>query len=43
MNVTVSEDNLWDKGLIFMTPYQEDQSGPYIYDKRGVGRERGPE
>jgi len=41
MTVRVAEDSKWDPGYIFTTPYQEDQSGPYIYDKRGVCSQRG--
>lgn len=36
MTVSTAEDAQWDPGYVFLTPYQEEQAGPYIYDKRGV-------
>lgn len=36
MTVTIADDSQWDPGYVFLTPYQEEQAGPYIYDKRGV-------
>lgn len=36
MTVTVSQDNHPNNDYVFFTPYQEDQAGPYIYDKEGV-------
>lgn len=37
MNVITNNEPLTAKDdLVFITPYQQPQAGPYIYDKKGV-------
>ena len=36
MMMEIHKPELMSPGLIFMAPYQADQSGPYIYDNYGV-------
>lgn len=42
MTVNFINETAVSDGYIFMTPYQEYQAGPYIFDKRGVRTTHGP-
>ena len=36
MEVTLNTEAIVEPGYVFITPYQQPQAGPYIYDKKGV-------
>lgn len=36
MEIMYHNETATDPGLVFITPYQQPQAGPYIFDKKGV-------
>lgn len=36
MEITISNEAFIEPGYVFITPYQQPQAGPYIFDKKGV-------